>query len=74
MMIMKRWSKDMKTFDGPVEKDEEDSEKIISLRYGALCATSLWMSFLGSKKLPYFHHTMDESCGILKEVVWVRVR
>ena len=38
------------------------------LRYGALCAASLWMSFLGAKKSHYFHQTRDEICRIIKEL------
>ena len=67
-MIMKRWSKNAKTFDGTAEKDEEDNDKIILLYYDALCAVNFLMSFLSCKMFPYFWHTMDEICRILKRV------
>ena len=47
-LIMRRWCKDVKSYE-EWEQEEEDSDRTFLLRYGALSATSLWMSFPSAK-------------------------
>ena len=55
---MRKWRKDLKSYEER-EQEEEDSDKTFLLRYGALCATSLWMSFLGVKHVVNFRRIME---------------
>ena len=63
-MILKRWTKDAKTFVEPVDEEDEDCDKMFVLRYGALCAASMWMSFLAAQKIRDFRETRNEICRI----------